>query len=180
MPNKNKNTEVPQCVQTDVITGALISMTDFVLELNNDLFPSTFKGKLIRIINYAAFLKEPLKLEMFVPCDEDGNILEYPIDIYYTPYFGCQKYPQECYEHDLKKYNDAETKVLFKGFIIESGYIQANRDTLYLNNQDGLDIASKNESQDKNFIWDVGFKTIEDLIPYNIQLTDVAIKRIFG
>lgn len=30
--------------------------------------------------------------------------LEQPIDIYYLPEFGCQKYPQECYLSDLEKH----------------------------------------------------------------------------
>ena len=54
----------------------LISMTDFVLEqdklMRNKLNdPITFT---IKVTDYALFLKQPLKLEMFVPCDEDGNV----------------------------------------------------------------------------------------------------------
>jgi hypothetical protein len=55
----------------------LISMTDFVLEqVNPKNTDSQFCEK---IIYYANFLKQPLKLEMFVPCDEDSNVLEEPI-----------------------------------------------------------------------------------------------------
>ncbi|WP_324069078.1 MAG: hypothetical protein RSE15_00715 [Flavobacterium sp.] len=177
---KNDNTEDKALNKTDVITGALIPMTDYVLKQYDYLTCDEASPNFVKkVVNYSYFLKQPLKLEMFFPFDEEGNPLEIPLEIYYQPNFGCQKYPQECYKHDLKIFNEAMEKVLFKGFIIESGYIQANRDTLYLNNQDGLDIASKNESHDKNFICD-GFTTIEDLIPYNIQLTDVAIKHIFG
>ena len=176
MRNKDKNTEVPQCVQTDVITGALISMTDFIEKVRNiinekaPLKESKALEYFDLVFNYSDFLKTRLELGMFFPFDEEGNPLEEPNDDF------TEGLESEYY----KNYNKQMSNVLFKGFIIESGYIQANRDTLYLNNQDGLDIASKNESQDKNFIWDVGFKNIEDLIPYNIQLTDVAIKRIFG
>ena len=44
-------------------------MTDFVCE-------NTYKWELI--LNYAKFLKQPLELGMFVPWDEDGNVLEIP------------------------------------------------------------------------------------------------------
>ena len=83
----------------------LISMQDFVLEQNNEAYS---KDQFVeRVEAYANFLKEPLKLEMFIPCDDNGKVLEQPIDIYYRPDFGCQKYPQECYEEDLKKYEQA-------------------------------------------------------------------------
>ena len=51
----------------------LISMTDFVLYCSKNVgHPRTINS----IISYAEFLKQPLKLEMFVACDENGNILE--------------------------------------------------------------------------------------------------------
>lgn len=90
----------------------LISMTDFVLDQYEKLkSPTLFEET---VFNYANFLKQPLKLEMFIPCDENSNVLEIPIDIYYRPDFDCQKFPQECYQHDLKDYDEAKAKVLFK------------------------------------------------------------------
>ena len=54
----------------------LISMTDFVLRINElvpkereQFFQSWQNKKLMIIENYANFLKEPLKLEMFIPYD---------------------------------------------------------------------------------------------------------------
>ena len=61
----------------------LQKMTDFVLE--NSICPpieeynkvnETFVNK---VINYVNFLKQPLELRMFVPCDEYGNVLEEPV-----------------------------------------------------------------------------------------------------
>lgn len=50
----------------------LISMTDFVLL-------DKYAGSPINMNKqYAQFLKQPLELWMFVPCDEDGNVLEEP------------------------------------------------------------------------------------------------------
>ena len=55
----------------------LISLSDYVLQLWDDKLMSEIG---IRAINYAKFLKQPLKLEMFVPCDDEGNILKAPTD----------------------------------------------------------------------------------------------------
>lgn len=46
---------------------------------------------------YDKFIEQPLKLEMFVPCDEDGNVLNQKL---------C----------DFSKYQQAKEKVLFEGF----------------------------------------------------------------
>lgn len=88
----------------------LISMTDFVLEQFEDVkntFKSTKINKthltLTRITNYAKFLKQPLKLEMFVPCDENGNVLKLP-DVCI-----CADTCSLC-----KKYQKAKEKVLFE------------------------------------------------------------------
>ena len=57
----------------------LISMTDFVF----DQFSKLEKTQEINILqfrnnigNYANFLKQPLKMWMFVPCDLDDNVIE--------------------------------------------------------------------------------------------------------
>ena len=57
----------------------LISMTDFVLEQFHQL-PELPKEQhmtkaYMSCLNYAQFLKQPLTLGMFVPCDEVGNVL---------------------------------------------------------------------------------------------------------
>lgn len=53
----------------------LISMSDFVLEMYQD-DTRDYDEVLEVLFNYAKFLKQPLKLEMFVPCNEEGNVLE--------------------------------------------------------------------------------------------------------
>lgn len=99
----------------------LISMTDFVLE-QTELYKedklSVFDFAL-RVKKYAQFLKEPLKLEMFVPCDDNGSVLEHPI---YTTNHSDECYCKGCEEEtkrcsDLQdQYKKAKEKVLFEGF----------------------------------------------------------------
>ena len=84
----------------------LISMTSFVLQ--RDITDIKQRDS---IVKYANFLKQPLKLEMFVPCDEDGNVLEEPkIEEEYVDEHTTQIFAQ--YQYDLDK---AKEKVLFEG-----------------------------------------------------------------
>ena len=53
--------------------------------------------------NFSNFLKQPLTLGMFVPCDENGNVLEEPLLL-----------PS----YELDKYRKAKEKVIFDGFDI--------------------------------------------------------------
>ena len=94
--------------------GFLIPMTDFVNNVGNmENYPSHEKA-LSWIYNYATFLKQPLKLEMFVPCDEDGNVLEEPkIEEEYVDEHTTQIFAQ--YQYDLDK---AKEKVLFENIPI--------------------------------------------------------------
>lgn len=93
----------------------LISLTDFVInEWSIDLTIESRK----RIYNYAKFLKQPLTLGMFVPCDEDGNILEEPnkqdyIFEHHPELTGNPKeYDEEKYQNDCLEWILAKEKVL--------------------------------------------------------------------
>ena len=98
----------------------LISMTDFIININ-EICPKEnmevieWWGKKLDVIeNYAKFQKQPLKLEMFVPCDEDGNVLEEPkIEEEYVDEHTTQIFAQ--YQYDLDK---AKEKVLFENIPI--------------------------------------------------------------
>jgi hypothetical protein len=98
----------------------LISMTDFVLEQNKLLknAPDAY-DQYCKMVNYANFLKQPLKLEMFVPCDEDSNVLEEPIRFknwknydYSGTDIGFEQ------EKLCRQYHKAQEKVLFEGWFI--------------------------------------------------------------
>lgn len=140
----------------------LISMTDFVLEQDKAPF-FHYDSLWEKIINYANFLKQSLKLEMFVPCDEDGNVMqesEYTVENYGHSDIGIKFFEKEKLE-----YNKAKEKCLFEGFelILQNEFYY----TLY-RKMDGCSILLEKS----------GNRTIEYLIQYEIKLTPTGIKQI--
>lgn len=115
----------------------LISMTDFVLE-QSDNAPIIKKDMvndilISRFLKYAQLLKQPLKLEMFVPCDDNGNVLKYPVKDGII----------ESHE-SLKKYEQAKEKVLFDWFNdIEAinYHISRNRTIEYLSKFGSIELT---------------------------------------
>ena len=87
----------------------LIPMSTFVIsQWDKDISREEFAQSCIK---YATFLKTPLSLGMFVPCNEDGIILSEPESIG----VGNQFY----YERALDQYDEAKEKVIFEGFEIQ-------------------------------------------------------------
>ena len=82
MENNQRSSSNPHLAKPMLCDGFLIPMTDFVLRINEiekevDQFFDSWRMKQLRIIeNYAKFLKQPLKLEMFVPC-VNGEPIEF-------------------------------------------------------------------------------------------------------
>ena len=167
---------------TVLCDGFLIPMTDFVIEIdeNKPKFKNFSSFSEInqyeingydKIRNYATFLKKPLKLEMFVPCDDEGNILEEPkieedVDEHTTQIFAQ-------YQYDLDK---SKEKVLFEGFKIYDYKLNV---FFYLGRRKKLSYDKKR----KDFIT-IGFlpETVEDLINISsqIKLSQTALNAIFG
>ena len=147
----------------------LISMTDYVLKLNTE-YP---KGKSLHntdwskefeqfsklVISYAGFLKQPLKLEMFVPCDEEGNV----ISKFYSEKENAKKLT---FSQLSNQYQIAETKVLFEEIEFRKNggvnFLTIDGDTFAFHD---FNIKFKNI-------------TVESLVQYNLQLTENAIKQI--
>lgn len=106
--------------------------------------------------NYDALLKQPLKLGFFVPCDENGNVLD-PSDAF-----------KSCEKGFL--YGKAKERVLFKGFefVKTINYRELMPYNRFLKNDEYWNIRFPN-------------RDIESLIikfEYGIELTDSAIKQI--
>ena len=113
---KNSTTEPFDTANSNAMLcdGFLIPMTDFVLEQLNEQNSRTKPMREVfnSLEKYAKFLKQPLKLEMFVPCDEDGNILKEPKRwedyLQYPDSFDGNNEWDELYD-----YQQAKEKVLF-------------------------------------------------------------------
>ena len=116
MENNQRSSSNQHLAKPVLCDGFLIPMTDFVLRINYiekeiDEFFDSWRMNQLRIIeNYAKFLTQPLKLEMFVPCDDEGIVLEEPkIEEEYVDEHTTQIFAQ--YQYDLDK---AKEKVLFE------------------------------------------------------------------
>lgn len=121
----------------------LISMTKFVLEQKQS---NSFKEKefinaelftLEIIRNYASFLKQPLTLGMFVPCGEDGNVLDLPE--FYKHNLSSKEYIKK------EQYREAKDRVLFEfeenHIDVFKYHISRNRTVEYLANFNQLELT---------------------------------------
>ena len=107
--------------------------------------------------NFDNFLEQPLKLEMFVPCDNDEEILKPQYIVGKEVIYN--ELVEEFIMDKVKEYNDAKEKVLFEGFEIFKG-------TIYMCSVPMLKVK------------DLYQTTIEDLIHYEPILTENAVKQI--
>jgi len=177
----------------------LIVMTDFVLKQTqlypDDLTSASFTQMLIAkfvkdCIAYANFLKKPLEKWMFVPCklvDGVWVVLE-------KPDLTCKR-PEsngncQCGEESVKdcrewwnEYQQAKERCLFDGFeVVKDTYKSCEREFIYLPNTE-TQVWRKitfHTGEIQTFFFDYyeQFRTIEDLVKYNLQLTEKAKKQL--
>lgn len=168
----------------------LIPMTDFTLqkckfleiESNDDLklnMESHFA--LLSIRRYAQFLKQPLALWMFVPCDENNVPLEEPIK--YKEWLSLKEKNTEFYfnseNKDCEAYHKAKSIVLFEGFELLSDYNGMYR----LRNAQNIDITFDSYgcyAEPSDSIPGKRINTIEEITYLDLTLTETAIKQIYG
>lgn len=155
----------------------LILMTDFILQFdkpvgyyeNESDFLHCQVEYMSKVMKYAKFLKQPLKLEMFVPCDLEGNVLKEPACDCKTEYDreGCS---EQCFE-----YKNAKNKVLFEEVVINNIQPSTAFNFITLN---GVSIA--NQSNDGKYYIKPSLRTIEKLqfLLGDIELTESAIKQL--
>lgn len=67
---------------------------------------------------YDSFIEQPLKLEMFVPCDDEGNVLDESI---WQQEYNKIKVSNPSLIQKSKEYEKAKEKVLFKSLSEEDG-----------------------------------------------------------
>ena len=149
----------------------LISMTDFVLEQTKLASESKcgIYEYIVKIRDYANLLKQPLELWMFVPCDEDGNVLELP----------TKENSLNTIDHESKMmdYQQAKEACIFEGFEWNVAEF-CDEPMIELEDKKGnyfcYDCEDKNFSKDEDFFC----SDIEDLLQFNLQLTQTAIKKL--
>ena len=155
----------------------LISLVNFVLQ--QDITDIKQRDS---IVKYANFLRQPLKLEMFINCDDDGNVLKEPKKTNYQVdvntkcsgwkylYDNNDKligyYDDRKWKEDFVKYKQSKEKVLFEGIeFIRNG---------------GVNFLTINEDTFAFHDFNIKFKylTIEFLVQYDLKLTESALKQI--
>ena len=152
----------------------LISMTKFVLNINelvpkdSDQFFDSWRNKKLSIIeNYSNFLETQLRLEMFIPLNEYGEVLDKPIEKNFTDGTG---FVNNAFFIETNDYLKAQEKVLLEGFSLRI--------------DDDLKVLLHDETKCVRtfFNFNDAFKgmKVEDMVHKNYELTPNAIKRIFG
>ena len=161
----------------------LISCTDFVLEQEKKGMQNTDRPlRFERILKYAKFLKQPLTLSMFVPTDDEGNVLEEITFVdqvhIYLNYEEKKDYSKRCLE-----YQQAKERVVFDCVKIDnSPYKDTKRLLIDLDCQGGFRLYNKHIYHDgkkkKKFLpYFSKTPTIEYLIQFNLTITPNAVKK---
>ena len=173
MKNNETNNIQSHSRKTGLCDGFLIPMTDFVNNVGNmENYPS-HENALSWIYNYSIFLKQPLKLEMFVPCDEIIEVMNYE-EIKQSVIEGTDSWDA---------YEQAKEKVLFEGFDV---FNSATKNPDIINRNLGIIICFNSiiSVMTEGVNGYGGFSDneilIEQLSQYNLELTPTALDSIFG
>jgi len=163
---KELNTDIKAETKTAVGTSFFLkSMTDFILEKNDKIMNTKYNDGALtymdaqKFVNYAKFLKQPLKLWMFVPCELVGNKFAnwQPIEE-----IDCDL---DIKIDEVKKYQQAKERCLFKGFefvnkLEKALVLKYKKDTYWIPRQDTIEGLMFN------------------FIPDDVELTETAIKQL--
>lgn len=112
--------------------------------------PSDILFKLEEIKNYNSFLKIPISIDMFVPCDDKGPIMD---------------------EEKLQNLEPHEDQAFFKGFKVVCNSEICNVLTI----SNGVASVFWYDNITKNWNPSRGIKTLEDLTPYGFEV-DTQVK----
>lgn len=150
--------------------AVLVSMVDFVLNILNQDPPYNEVKMLTQISNYANFLKQPLAIGMFVPCDLDGNVLTEPSVL--SPEHISKT------NQKLEAYQQAKERCLFEGFQVigqdcEDNFfeIELIDGNLWIDFVNGIANVSDE-------MGGLQIENIEYLVGQNLRLTESARKQI--
>lgn len=109
---------------------------------------------------YSKFLKQPLQKWMFIPCVEDGEVLD-------------------AFVHHVdggfsREYQQAKERCLFDGFEVE----QHEENSFSIRCENNIFNVMWNFSDERGWFPARGILTIEDLVKHNLTLTATALKQI--
>ena len=101
----------------------LKTTTEYVLN-----HPATHDNEwmLSNVLKYASFMKQKPELWMFVPCDEDGNVLEEPENIPAKLGLGLDHFSKKEID-EMDTYLEAYSRVIFEGFSYKDGVLFYNK-----------------------------------------------------
>lgn len=148
----------------------LLSILDFIQQQQK--LKEDCSDILWKIYDYAEFLKKPLKLGMFVPCDVMGNVLEKP------DFWDANGYPynnnlsQEYCNDKIEQYQKAEDEVIFKGFQIE--YLGEDKLKTISTLGGILTVYWWNDYLNE-YKLSRGVKIIQDLVEYGLEIKNIEI-----
>lgn len=144
-------------------TKELVSMTDYVLGLNENLSVYT---KYDMICKYAEFLKTPISLKMFIPAIDKNHVCkaEMYLDGAMEESF-IKNFDKET-QAEIREYNKMQKYILFPGFTImmdslEVWYLKHSDHSLVCFN-DNYSVSEINDGLFKNM-------TIEYMVNSNIK-----------
>lgn len=149
-------------MSTEKILKGMVALN---LELEkSDLTPTE---KWEQSINNTHFIAQQPKLGMFIPTDEDENVLEEPIYSEYVPAYLNDNFnkrnKQEDYEMYLDQYQQALSEVIFDGWELEH---KSDFTTFLINDNYSLCFTDRGKIN----LNGIEIKTIEDLVPFNLKM----------
>ena len=118
---------------------------------------------------YSKFLKQTPQLYMFVACDSEGNVLEEPTE------WSKEEMAGNADAWENHEYQQAKERCYFVGFEVKERNCNEAK-FKYIEN--GLIAVFYYNKTTNSFEENADFKTLEDLIPYNLTLTATAQKEI--
>ena len=145
----------------------LMSMTNFVLTQRNKFRDAEYSEL---IYDYANFLQQSLTIGMTVTCDKFGNVLEEPENY-------IKDYDSE-YSEEIVNYNQAKSRVLFKGFKVRN-YRHGSLYSKTITDKTGLIHLFWFDKITETWEVSVGLTNIESLTKFSkIEMTKTALKEI--
>ena len=152
-------------------------MDNLLDEIEISCYPEDLESKIIfpLLKKHNNFLKQHLTLSMFVPCDEEGNVMQKPkVENFvfedHDELVGCPKeYDHESFQLAIHKYQQAKKRVLFKGLCSTHVASTTNNDYHIVHDINGCKLwVTWNNS-----------KTIEYLLNVQgLELTQSAINQL--